>query len=102
MSNIVKPRRLRLMPDYECFPLWEDGEEVGNIDPTTLPISAALQSALFDWAARYDATLNHDYPPESGFQSKADEQKFVEDAEALLNRLRTELGEDYVIRLKML
>lgn len=85
--------RVRLMPDYGCFALWlEEPNEVGNIDPRELQISADLMDALNDWAARYDATLNRDDPLSSGFSSTAEEKAFVDDGRELAARLTEQLG----------
>ena len=101
MSETAVPRHLRLMADYECFPLWEDGEGlVGNVDPASLPISAELQIALQQWATRYDATLNREDPAQSGFASYEDEEAFLDEAKSLLQCLKTELGGAYSVRLQ--
>jgi len=37
-------RIIKLMADYQCFPLWEASPgKVGNVDPNTLPISEGLK-----------------------------------------------------------
>jgi hypothetical protein len=90
-------RRLRVMPDYRCWPVWED-EEVGNVDPGTLPISTALRRRLLDWAAAFDATLNDDDPSGSGFATE--EQKLDHETEGrrLAMALQRELGPDFSVR----
>ena len=86
------------MADYDCFPLWEQSEGgVENVDPANLPISADLRDMLEDWAQRYDDTLNRDNLAQSGFQTPDAKAAFNADGENLLQRLRTELGQDYVI-----
>lgn len=98
MTVIVKARILKLMADYDCFPLWEQSESgVENVDPASLPISAGLRDMLDDWAQRYDDTLNRDDPARSGFRTPDAEATFKGDGEVLLQRLRTELKQDYVI-----
>ena len=82
------------MADYQSFPLWG---EATNIDPTALPISAELAAALQQWAADFDATLDHDYPPDSGFPDEQAEQEFRDRGQALADRLAAELGGDYTI-----
>lgn len=86
-------RAIKVMPDYGCFPLWHSGEnEVGNIDPESLPISSLLVSQLNEWAAEYDATLNQECPPESCFSSKEVEIKFLAKGYELASALKAELG----------
>ncbi|HYV50050.1 MAG TPA: hypothetical protein VFA20_34580 [Myxococcaceae bacterium] len=85
--------KLRLMPDYDCHPLWEtlpDG--VRNVAPEELSLSPGLRQELRAWAARYDATLNRDDPSASGFKSAEDERDFEETGVRLWERLRQEMG----------
>jgi hypothetical protein len=86
-------RRIKLMPDYDCWPLWETGEDVGNIDPASLPISERLQERLEAWARRYDETLNRENPATSGFASSEVESSFEKEGVALCAALMAELGE---------
>lgn len=95
-------RAIKLMPDYQCFPLWEARSgQVGNIDPNTLPISYVLKQQLLDWAATYDATLNMDDPTSSGFLSDEAEAEFKRTGIELENRLRVELGSDFTVEIKV-
>jgi len=51
----MTPRRLKLMPDYQCNPLWEYEEPPGDLytnpDPAELPLSQATIRDLRAWAA---------------------------------------------------
>ena len=94
--------KIKLMPDYQCYPLWGISENnLGNIDPKSLPISEGLISSLMDWAKEYDATLNLEDPLSSGFATKELELAFKKEGEYLLKRLRTELGNSYQLILKI-
>ena len=86
--------RLKLMSDYHCFPLWA---MPGNIDPDDLPLSDELKSALHQWATSYDRTLNHDYPPDSGFADPKDEEAFEVEGVRLGQELQRELGGLYEV-----
>lgn len=86
-------RSLKLMADYECWPLWEASPgDVGNVDPDGLPISLALKDRLRQWAADFDATLNRQDPRESGFRTLEIEAAFLARGEALGAELQAELG----------
>lgn len=76
-------RSFKLMPDYECWPLWEttDGEFC-NLDPETLGLSEELLEQIELWADRYDASLKPDDPEHSGFQT--DEQRLGFERDGLL------------------
>jgi hypothetical protein len=85
--------KLRLMPDYECYPLWESrAAGAVNVDPADLPISDRLRQELRAWAQQYDATLNRHDPASSGFADREAEQAFEQEGLRLWQALRDELG----------
>lgn len=92
---------IKLMPDYECHPLWNmSPDEYGDVDPLDLPISDALKLRLKAWAAKYDETLDVNYPPNSGFKSEALELEFREEGKLLAESLQNELGVGYVVSIQ--
>ena len=96
-------RTIKMMADYECFPLWEASPgQVGNIDPATLPISKHLQDDLLSWAAAYDLTLNREDPLSSGFSTPQQEEAFRKTAQELAYRLKTELGSDHSVTWRVI
>lgn len=91
-------RALKLMADYDSYPLWEASPgEVGNVDPGDLPLSESLRADLLAWADVYDATLNRDDPRRSGFTDDQRRERFIAERERLAQHLRAELGPDYTI-----
>lgn len=91
-------RRLKLMADYGCHPLWGTAEEeIGDVDPAELAISAALVADLAAWAAAFDATLDPDDPIASGFPSEVAAAAFRARGVDLARRLRAELGPGWEI-----
>jgi hypothetical protein len=95
-------RAIKLMPDYQCFPLWEASPGViGNINPDDLPLSDELKQALSAWADEYDATLNLSDPASSGFSDVEAEKLFRQKGIALGERLRVELGGGYSVVVKI-
>ncbi|MEH1929068.1 MAG: hypothetical protein V7K14_17310 [Nostoc sp.] len=47
------------MADYGCYPLWwVSSDEIGNIDPETLPLSQETIKRLEKWEEIYNAKLN--------------------------------------------
>lgn len=94
--------KLRLSPEIECYPTWLEGDDgVENVSPAELPVSSELAAALDDWRRRWDATYDLDDPASSGFTSGAEEQRFREDGGKLAARLRSELGADWEVRLRV-
>lgn len=84
-------RAIKLMADYKCYPLWEVGNTVGDINPNDLQISESLKSDLLRWAKLFDQTLNEEYPPDSRFSSAAAENEFRQEGIRLTERLNNEL-----------
>jgi hypothetical protein len=86
------------MADYSAFPLWwEEPDQVGDIDPATLPLTQATIEQLEQWATTYDETLNHVDPAASGFASEQDADLFERSGILLWQRLREELGTAYEV-----
>ncbi|CAB3797233.1 hypothetical protein [Pararobbsia alpina] len=95
-------RTIKLMADYQCFPLWEASlGVVGNIDPKGLQISPSLRQGLMTWAAKFDATLNMNDPASSCFESEQAASEFRQEGEVLAQRLQEELGAAYVVTKKL-
>lgn len=85
---------VRLMADYQSFPIWIGGD---NSDPRDLGLSPSLTSGLLAWSARYDATLDLDDPTKSGFDSTEDHEEFVLVGASLASRLANELGRERAV-----
>ncbi len=95
-------KTIKLMPDYECCPLWDmTPGEYGDIDPMTLPIPELLQSQLMDWARVYDETLNMENPANSGFITVDAKDAFEAEGMRLADRLRSELGPEFIVEVKV-
>jgi hypothetical protein len=93
-------RRIKLSPDYYCWPLWEASPGmVGNIDPNDLPISADLRDRLTAWAKEYDEILVLDDPRLSGFKTKEARERFETERFELAGDLQRELGDDFEVIL---
>jgi hypothetical protein len=91
-------RKVKLMADYNCFPLWEaSAGVVGNIDPSSLPISQELINKLTFWAELYDATLNLNDPLKSGFDNAHEEYAFIQLGRKLREQLKIELGLNFSV-----
>ncbi len=91
-------QKLRLAPEYCCFPLWwNDGIQFGDLDPNELPLSPALVAELMQWSDTFDAIYNQDDFARSGFATLAEEQQFAEQGLILAQRLQAELGAEYQI-----
>jgi hypothetical protein len=71
-------RRVKVMADYDCHPLWTlDEGRYGDFAPETLDLSPELTSDLNAWAEAYTSSLNSDDPANSRWtdeQHKAHEK----------------------------
>ena len=86
--------RLKIMPDYECYCVW-DLDTLDNLKPDILPISSSLANKIDIWENKYEETYNKENPIESGFISKEDELNFDNEGRVILNCIRKELGDLY-------
>jgi hypothetical protein len=95
-------RVIKLMADYQCFPLWEASPGVvGNINPQDLPISSSLKQRLMNWSTKFDATLHMDDPVSSGFASEKATSEFRQEGEILAQCLQEELGTSYLVTKRL-
>ncbi|MEM1370030.1 MAG: hypothetical protein AAGG02_18900, partial [Cyanobacteria bacterium P01_H01_bin.15] len=46
-------KHIRLVIDYDAYPIWDDDEGGGDIDPKLLPISEKLAQDLYAWVDLY-------------------------------------------------
>jgi hypothetical protein len=91
-------KKIILMADYQCFPLWEIDQGVKrNIDPASLPLSQDLIVALRQWQLDFDQTLNQEYPPESGFSNQANEEAFDSQGIHLCTEMQRQLGDTFSV-----
>ena len=88
------------MAEYGSHPLWRAGgtsEDVGDIDPATLPLCPETLARLHAWADSYTALLNWDDPASSAFPSPEAEMAFHEEGVALWKQLLHELAPTYTV-----
>jgi hypothetical protein len=89
-------RSIRVIAEYECFPLWlDDGD---NLDPRELPISDTLAAELDEWRAAYDETFDREDPRSSEFPTTDAADEFVARGDRLAHRLAVELAGGYAVR----
>lgn len=86
---------IRLMCDYQCWPLWwDEGQQPGVINPASLPLAQETVERSLAWAAMYDGLLNWDDPASSAW-GEGEQEAFEQEGLALWRRLRHELGPEY-------
>jgi hypothetical protein len=94
-------KKIKVMADYQCHPLWDMSPGMyGDVDPNALPISSELKEQLADWARMFDETLNMADPVSSGFASTEADAAFQAQGIRLAERLRNELGPEFLVSAK--
>lgn len=77
---LSEAKAVKVMADYGAHPLWAlDSDIYGDIPPEDMGLSPELTQDLNDWAAAYNASLNHEDPAKSLW---SDEQHKAHDAMA--------------------
>lgn len=90
---------IKVMPDYECFPLWKVGvQSVENVSPNDLPISQELKGMIYDWQYKFDTTLDKNDPLNSGFKSDMEMRDFERDGKKIWELLSKELNGRYIVK----
>lgn len=94
----MKKIKIKLMTDYFCHPIWGlDRDNIGDIDPQTLPLSSETIKRLHKWKETYNAILNRADPATSGFATRQQEEAFEEEGISLWYQLRQELPSNYEV-----
>ncbi len=92
----MNPKRIRLSPEYGTWPTWDD-ETGAPLDYSTLVVPASLKERIDAWDAKYQATLNQNYPPDSAFPTKAVLEEYLREGEEIRNQLQLELPESEIL-----
>ena len=90
-------KRIKLMADYKYYPLW-DLDDIGDIDPSELPLSSHTIARLLQWQKNYDEIMNWDDPASSDFAKEEDRVAFEREGISLWQQLQKELGDEYEVR----
>ena len=98
-GDIADSRRIKLMADYGCYPLWAlDAGKIGNFSPYYLYVSLELENDLWAWAAEFDMSLNADDPANSKWSAER-HREHIEQGLALARRIKGELPDREVFAL---
>ena len=95
------PSCLRLAPEYQCWPLWDD-ESYTNIDPESLGFSAELIERIRRWDDLFQNGYNPDDPFNSGFASLEEERLWTDQAQEVWEALLEEWQGPAVNKISLL
>ena len=90
-------KRIKLMADYNYCPLW-DLDDVGDIEPSELPLSPQTVARLLQWQKTYDGIMNWDDPATADFAGEEERVAFEREGISLWQQLQNELGDGYEVR----
>ena len=86
--------RLRIVPDYDCWPIWDEEGEMNQ--PSDYPLSQETIERMDKWQAKIDSKLNLADPELTGFKPE-EWEAFQEEGRELARRMQEELGNEYEI-----
>lgn len=89
------PECLRLAPEYECWPIWDD-TDFENIDPNTQGFSDGLLQRIADWDAVFQNGYREDDPVASGFTDIAEERRWATESHAVAAAIEAEWPGQFV------
>lgn len=82
-----KPEHLRLAPEWQCWPLWDDATG-DNLYVYDLDLPLDLVERIDLWDSAWQQTYNGDDPRESGYKDEAAQRAYVEEGRAIAAALR--------------
>ncbi len=88
------PQKIRLTSDYDCEPIWGNGDA---LDPDELGLKNITISRLSKWQADYDATLDLEEPYNTGFKTLEARKAFEQEGLEIAEQMQSELGDGYEI-----
>jgi hypothetical protein len=89
---------LKVMTDYQCWPLWIS-PTLENPNPRDV-VSAPLADRLLAWAAKLDATYDAEVGQDSGFKTEAEEAAHDAEGRELARLVAAEVGDRYKVTFK--
>lgn len=95
------PSCLRMAPEYQCWPLWDD-ETCTNIDPESLGFSADLIERIRRWDELFQNGYKPDDPFNSGFAGLEEERLWTDQAQEVWEALLEEWQGPAVNRISLL
>jgi len=98
-ADVADSRRIKVMTDYSCYPLWAmDEEKIGPFSPEHLGVSVELENDLWAWAGEFDLSFDIDDPAKSRWSAERYKQH-IEQGLAIARRIKRELPEREVFAL---
>ena len=95
-------KKIRVMLDYGCYPVWlydEAGDVIDTLLPDELRTNSDLDAKFDDLQARYEELFINDGKEFSykGFRSNEEKQKFLEDWQIAVEELITAVDGKYPV-----
>lgn len=94
-------KNVRVSAVYGAPPIFcADVDNMGYVEPESLPLSQSLLADLAAWNQEYQETFCEDYPPDSHFPADSDRIEHNRRGLELCRRLERELGPDSSIEFR--
>lgn len=91
-------KRIRLSADYQCWPLWWDGqEEAGEISPDQLLLNPETVNRIEKWADWFDSWMDFENAPDGKDPDDEEFESFEWEGIEIWKSLRKELAPDYEV-----
>ncbi|WP_127144995.1 hypothetical protein [Pelagibacterium montanilacus] len=82
VEGATRPTKLRLTPEYQCWPTWDHDEGL-PVDPVNLGLSDALVERIKAWDDRFQAIWDHEDPFGCWFEDVEAEIVWAEEGKAI-------------------
>lgn len=95
------PACLRLQPEYQCWPTWDD-ETFSNVDPARLGLSEELVARIEAWDRLFQNGYLPDDPFNSNFVSLEEERLWTDELESIWEAILQEWAAPAVNKVSLL
>jgi hypothetical protein len=95
------PKRLRVAPEWGCWPLWND-ETGQNVSHFHLKLPEDLMARIEEWDDLWQATYNDDDPANGDFKSEDERSAYVVEGKAIIGELKRLWNGEVVVTSEML
>jgi hypothetical protein len=98
-KQFVMQKRLEIMPDYDCSPIWalNKYDFFEPIEIEDVAIQEDLKVEIFEWNTLFQNTLDRKDPRNSGFSTNEDLDSFEKKGIEIWKKLIKQLPESIIL-----
>ncbi len=94
-------KKIIISPEFGGGTIWWHADSIidghAYIKLQDLPVKYETAKRILHWQFWYESIFDEDYPPDSHFRNKREQEAFEEEGVSLLRHLQIELDEDYQV-----